>query len=789
MLIPPVYVAPKSMSIDMRAILQGDSIQKDVEALGVMWIRIHRAVGLSKQDRRGSDHGGSDPYITLAFSKYGKPMYCTRVITDDLNPIWEETTALLVTPELIKADENLSVELWDSDRHTADDIVGKVELSIQKMIQHPGKMYPQVSKLTGMDAGSEMPGELHWEVGYFGKPQFRPALRTDGKNRALPDTLKDDPRLQDEKGVTNSEQDDAVMTTPPDPLWPSGICNVIVHQIVNLELENVKGSVGNRKGREFEPAKPYGEATEETGGDLPTSYCTILYNDQLVYRTRSKAVSSQPIFNAGTERFVRDWRSAIVTVTVRDSRNREHDPILGVVPLKLSDILETSSQVTRWYPLDGGIGFGRIRISLLFRSVETRLPPQMLGWDVGTFEFRSQRVLAIGYNHSPKLKLRTGGSTGKLSRTHAKKLDEGDGYYWDLSAHDGKNNVRLPVKYRYRSPIVFEFHVSSKRKPDAYAVIWLQHFIDNEDADINIPIWQTAHPARLIQNYITEDNCHKEPGLEDLKEIGRLQFRARFKAGTDESHEAFIVDNDSRETYETWECCMTEGVRNRKVEKELPEKVRQLHEQSLTEGRDILKNANDEEKKKWLSKDGADWSGAFGHDPKAYMDTQGRKKREPGAEEPLHDPFHPSDDERNDDSDDDNSDSSSDLGIQDNDTTGNSRNMSNGGPKHHATDLSPDAPRASQSTASTSNTMGTTDSSDTTGSRSKKDINRQNKRTEERKQRGLMQWKPARNARFAKNQGVLGLRKLKKKLTGGLEGRQPGVETGMLFSMAVKMWT
>lgn len=88
-----MYVAPKSMSIDMRAILQGDDIQKDVQALGVMWIRIHRAVGLSKQDKRGSKHGGSDPYITLSFSKYGKPMYCTRVITDDLNPVWEESTA------------------------------------------------------------------------------------------------------------------------------------------------------------------------------------------------------------------------------------------------------------------------------------------------------------------------------------------------------------------------------------------------------------------------------------------------------------------------------------------------------------------------------------------------------------------------------------------------------------------------------------------------------------------------------------------------------------------------
>jgi Ca2+-dependent lipid-binding protein len=151
------------MTLDMGKLLQGDDIQKETEAIGVLWIRIHRATGLSKQDRRGSEGGGSDPYITVSFSKYGKPMYCTRVIQDDLNPVWEETCALLVTPDLIKVDEQLSMELWDSDRTTSDDIVGKVELSMQKMIQHPGKMYPQISKLRGMDEGSDMPGELHWE--------------------------------------------------------------------------------------------------------------------------------------------------------------------------------------------------------------------------------------------------------------------------------------------------------------------------------------------------------------------------------------------------------------------------------------------------------------------------------------------------------------------------------------------------------------------------------------------------------------------------------------------------
>jgi C2 domain len=618
-------------------------------------------------------------------------------------------------------------------------------------------MFPQVSKLAGMDADSEMPGELRWEVGYFGKPQWRPELRTDGKDRNLPSKLQDDKTLQDEKGTLDSPDADAVAHTPPDPLWPSGICSVIVHQIVNLELENIKGTQGSRKGREYEPAKASGEATEEESKNLPTSYCTILYNDNLVYRTRAKAISSKPIFNAGTERFLRDWRSGIITITVRDQRYREHDPILGVVPLKLSDILQTSSQVTRWYPLDGGIGFGRIRISLLFRSIETHLPPNMLGWDVGTFEFQSERILALGYAHITKLKLRTGGSTGVIPRTDCKKLDEGDGVYWDVARKEGKHNVVLPVKHRYRSPVVFEFHSSGHRGAVAYAQIWLQHLTDNEDTPIDIPIWTTKNGNRLTQNYITEDNfsAKEVPGLEDLKEVGRLQFRARFKSGTDESHRAFVTDSDSRETFETWAACLSEGVRERMVPQEVPDRVQTLHDESLTSGRDILKAASEEEKQLWLTKSGTDWSGAFGHDPKAYMDRRGRKIAEPGTDRPPHDPFNPSSDEDDEGDYQGNDDSSSDLGVTD------------------ATNSSTKK-RSSMDT----NRSGMAGYSSIDGSpTSKRESNKLNKDAEKRKHRGLMQWKPARNAAFAKHQAQHGINRIKRRFSGSLGGREPGVET------------
>ncbi len=48
-----------------------------------------------------------------------------------------------------------------------------------------------------------------------------------------------------------------------------------------------------------------------------------------------KPITSSPMFNAGTERFVKDWRTAHVAVTVKDSRMRENDAILGTVFLKV----------------------------------------------------------------------------------------------------------------------------------------------------------------------------------------------------------------------------------------------------------------------------------------------------------------------------------------------------------------------------------------------------------------------------------------------------------------------
>ena len=234
-----------------------------------------------------------------------------------------------------------------------------------------------------------------------------------------------------------------------------------------------------------------------------------------------------------------------------------------------------------------------------------------------------------------------------------------------------------------------------------------------------------------------------------MTEVGRLHFRCQFKAGTDQDHQAFVSDNDSRETFETWEACLAEGVREKRVDKELPPKVQELHDKSLTEGRDVLKNSGDGERQKWLTKDGKDWSGAFTHDPKAYMDSSGRKRAEPGADPPVHDPIDPSDDDDNISGDDlnDDSDDSSDLGVH-------------------------DANHGKPTDGINGHQVGQQIGGEDQGAR-----DQANKRTEKRKNRGLRQWRPVRNIVFAKDEAKFAAKKIGNKLTGDLSGREPDVET------------
>lgn len=201
------YVAPKSLTLDLKDMLMGDDFKKDTSARGVIMVTIKRAFDFKEGDASLGPikKGSADPYISVGWAKFGKPMFTTRVLQNNMEPHWDETCFLLVTTDELNVDERLRLQLWDSDRTTADDDLGRIELDLKELMKSKasnGKMSDREDGFKSLKKGEGMPGKLQWQVGYFSKTRI-----TDGQLTAQeedPD-VKNIDQLKD-KVYQNSER-------------------------------------------------------------------------------------------------------------------------------------------------------------------------------------------------------------------------------------------------------------------------------------------------------------------------------------------------------------------------------------------------------------------------------------------------------------------------------------------------------------------------------------------------------------------------------------------------------
>lgn len=335
-----------------------------------------------------------------------------------------------------------------------------------------------------------------------------------------------------------------------------------IHQAVDLYANHPSGS--------WKPNMHYTQGQDTTGPEVeedeaqcPSAYCTIIINDQLVYRTRTKPLSNKPFFNANTERFVRDWRTAVCMVAVRDSRTREHDALLGIVPLKLSEVFKNASQVTKNYPLIGGVGEAKVRISLLWESIDHTLDKKLLGWDVGNLRVTSDRFEALAHDGDCRqlknmtLKMFTSLSSMKVSRrlSHAQK----DVVYWNTGMAENEH-FELPIINRHSSALCIEFHGTARRSAYAISVLWLTEILDNQKNTIKIPIWRTDTDQKRYQ--VRQNRVHGDQNIHDMKQIGYLQFDAIFLRGLGASHGKQVSnDPNLRHVHECWQATIAHGQR------------------------------------------------------------------------------------------------------------------------------------------------------------------------------------------------------------------------------------
>ncbi|KAI9834851.1 MAG: hypothetical protein M1819_002759 [Sarea resinae] len=556
------YVAPKSLTLDLKDMLVGDDFKKDTNTRGVIVVRIIRSSAFKEGDPgfAGLKKGSSDPYVSVGWAKFGKPVWSTRVIVSEMEPSWDETCFVLVGPEELNAKERLRLQLWDSDRSTADDDLGRIEVDLKEIMtsKHSnGRMWAREDGFLALEGDETMPGTLHWEVGYYSKTRLQPCqfekqteapdiknmdqlksfVSKEAETKLREATTKDESFELDQQKAQGlkAREDRMIVTSPPPDDYPSGIFSIQIHQITGLEFEKIKKNKGK--------ADDDNDNDIPSDGDLPDSYCTVILNHQKIFKTRTKPKNSQPFFNAGTERFVRDWKSAEVILAVSDSRVHEEDPLLGVVTISLGHAFKERSQVNDFFPLAGGIGYGRARISMVWRSVQLQAPKELLGWDYGTIEVTAPiKAIKLPDNlQGLRLKLHTPAGKCKMHSS-----DEG----WT-----GKHGrpVRLAVRRRYRACIVFEFRRNAPG-PDttpAFAIFWLKDIPDNEQRTVTLSVWKKN--SNVLKR--AETNCIAEEEFGDTEKLGEISVPLKFWPGLGDYHKRLASrDQNIKDVWEVLAC-------------------------------------------------------------------------------------------------------------------------------------------------------------------------------------------------------------------------------------------
>lgn len=163
-------------------------------------------------------------------------------------------------------------------------------------------------------------------------------------------------------------------------------------------------------------------------------------------------------FDAKTEKFIRSWVSTNLIIAVHNDIPNEHSEILGVVVLPLASIFRNRSYYRNSLPIIGGVGYGRLKFELMFRSIQGRLPRRLLGWDVGTLEIHP-RIFAVP---SPALDDDAGNqlhseNVGNLERKRRKKGVASTLIPSDLAG------CRLVLCSRYSKGKMFPFHPTHYR--------------------------------------------------------------------------------------------------------------------------------------------------------------------------------------------------------------------------------------------------------------------------------------------------------------------------------------
>jgi hypothetical protein len=240
----------------------------------------------------------------------------------------------------------------------------------------------------------------------------------------------------------------------------------------------------------------------------------------------------------------------------------EDDPLLGIVHLNLGELFKKRSQINGLFPLSGGVGFGRMRLSMVWRSVQLQAPPEALGWEIGTLEVKPE-IKAINLPDglgNLRLKLSTSLGSGKM---YSSKQHNG----WSSYRH---RSHWLAVQKRYSSCMSIRFRDKKLIGGNnaAFAVLWLRDIPDEEEREIELTVWKGDFKRAIACSL-------EEPG----EKIGSIKLTLRFWSGLGQAHSKWAnKDPDLKNVVE-----VLETARDNLDEQEAGEKAGVIQDESDTE--------------------------------------------------------------------------------------------------------------------------------------------------------------------------------------------------------------
>ncbi len=213
-----------------------------------------------------------------------------------------------MSPEELNAEENLRIQLWDSDKYTADDALGQIEVDLKELMHSPktkNKQCDREDRFRGEDPEEKMPGSISWSVGYYAKTKITEdqlVNQTEDTNVKTKEDLKkqvsetaerklreataqdESKEIHQQKTQDYKERENALIcSSPPDPKYPSGILSVQIHNITGLEIEALNKKDKNDGGDREDEA--------EQSDNMPSSYCTIILIHRNGYMSRTQPIN------------------------------------------------------------------------------------------------------------------------------------------------------------------------------------------------------------------------------------------------------------------------------------------------------------------------------------------------------------------------------------------------------------------------------------------------------------------------------------------------------------------